>query len=89
MCAFGYDMTNELRHAILNILSEKETKWNWYKLDRALARLGVLNVGNVAILANELAGEGLLEEKSMPGSPLNTYEITEKGLEYLAKAEIQ
>jgi DNA-binding PadR family transcriptional regulator len=79
----------ELTRAILTILSEAEAKWDWYKLDRALARRGVLNVGNVAILASELAVEGLLDEKTTTGSEPNTYEITAKGLEYLTKAEIK
>jgi uncharacterized membrane protein (DUF2068 family) len=67
----------DAEQAVLKAIARDEDS-TWYTRDRALARQGLVDHGNLAYVALMLAERGLIRiEPKMPGMP--SYVITEKG----------
>lgn len=76
-------MSEDIKIAILKLLSVSEKKWNWYTLDRALSAQGRGGQCNVVQIATSLSEEGLItiSDKDNPAMP--TYAITDNGRRWL------
>jgi DNA-binding PadR family transcriptional regulator len=76
---------NPIDQAVLTILATKG-QGNWYTLDRDLTRQGLLDHGNLARVAKELADRGyIVSTPTVPG--MATYAITEAGRRALAQQQ--
>lgn len=76
-------MNEDIKIAILSLLSVSGTSWNWYKLDRALSARGLGGQCNVAEIALSLSREGLLKESVEGNSAMPMYTISEEGRRWL------
>jgi DNA-binding PadR family transcriptional regulator len=72
-------MNKDIELAILELLSDDETRWTWYNLDRALASRGLVAHGNIASIANALVESGLIEQIPGENPAMPTYSISAKG----------
>lgn len=72
-------MNEEMKSAVLKLLSSKDKSWTWYSLDRALSSEGMGGRENIARLASELAGQGLVEIVRGETESMPVYILTAKG----------
>lgn len=80
-------MNQDIKIAILKLLSESEGPWNWLKLDRALSRRGLGGQRNIAEVAVILSNECLLEITASGNAAMPTYSITLDGRRWLSNLE--
>ncbi|GLQ94814.1 hypothetical protein GCM10007901_37670 [Dyella acidisoli] len=72
-------MNEEIKKSVLKLLSSKDKNWTWYSLDRALSSTGMGGRENIARLASELAGQGLVEIVEGETESMPVYILTAKG----------
>ncbi|RIJ86891.1 hypothetical protein RSP822_07930 [Ralstonia solanacearum] len=76
-------MSEDIKIAILRLLSGSEKNWNWHTLDRALSAQGRGGQCNVAQIATSLSEEGLITISTKDNPAMPTYAITDNGHRWL------
>lgn len=64
---------------VLELISKKDARMNWYNLEMALSRQGFDGSANAVQILERLLSEGLLETISNQQLPYPTYKITDAG----------
>lgn len=71
-------MITAVEKLVLKMVSDHNSQWTWYQLERAISRNGNVNVDAI-VVADSLTNRSLLTAVSDPRYPHPVYEITELG----------
>lgn len=72
-------MNLEVQLAVLKLLSRKDVRWNWYRLERALSQQRLGGQENLMALLAEFESKGLVNVIPTENPAMPVYELTEKG----------